>query len=72
MIIRIENLKMTAKLVVVVMGMAAFGYALVPIYKAICKATGINILAVGEKDIPGAKAKFLANTQVDKTRTITV
>ena len=70
--IKTENLKMTAKLVVVALGMSAFGYALVPIYQAICKMTGINILALGEKDIPGAKAKFLANTQVDKTRIITV
>jgi cytochrome c oxidase assembly protein subunit 11 len=29
-------------------------------------------LALGEKDIPGAKSKILANTQVDKTRTITI
>jgi cytochrome c oxidase assembly protein subunit 11 len=67
-----ENLKMTGKLLVVTLGMFAFGYSLVPIYKAICKMTGVNILALGEKDIPGAKSKFLANTQVDKTRTITI
>jgi cytochrome c oxidase assembly protein subunit 11 len=66
------NLKMTGKLVVVVLGMFAFGYALVPIYRAICEVTGINILALGEKDIPGAKKKLPANTQVDLTRTITV
>lgn len=70
--IKTENLKMTAKLVVVVAGMAAFGYALVPIYKAICQITGINILALGDKDIPGAKSQVLPNTQIDKSRTITV
>jgi cytochrome c oxidase assembly protein subunit 11 len=67
-----ENIKMVGKLAIITMGMFAFGYALVPIYKAICKMTGVNILALGEKDIPGAKSKILANTQVDKTRTITI
>jgi cytochrome c oxidase assembly protein subunit 11 len=70
--LKAENLKMTGKLAVVVLGMFAFGYALVPIYKAICKMTGVNILAIGERNVPGAKAKLAANTQVDKTRTITV
>ena len=72
MSIQSENIKMTAKLVVIALGMAGFGYALVPIYQAICKMTGINILALGEKDIPGAKSKFLANSQIDKSRTITI
>jgi cytochrome c oxidase assembly protein subunit 11 len=67
-----QNLKMTGKLLVITFGMFAFGYALVPIYKAICEATGINILALGERDIPGAKAKLPVNTQIDTTRTITV
>ena len=69
-----HNLLMFKKLVVVAAGMFAFGYALVPMYKAICEFTGINILALGEREIPGsgnarAKAK---NTQVDASRTITV
>jgi cytochrome c oxidase assembly protein subunit 11 len=72
MALKIENLKMTGKLAVVVLGMFAFGYALVPIYRAICEVTGINILALGEKEIPGAKNKLPANTQVDRSRTITV
>ncbi len=70
--IKSENLKMTAKLVVVCCGMAAFSYALVPIYKAICEATGINILSLGETQLPGAKKSIPANTQVDRSRTITV
>jgi cytochrome c oxidase assembly protein subunit 11 len=70
--LRHQNVKMVGKLVVVVAGMFSFGYALVPIYQAICTMTGINILALGEKDIPGAKAKLAANTQVDKSRTVTV
>lgn len=69
-----HNLLMFKKLVVVAAGMFAFGYALVPMYKAICEFTGINILALGEREISGsgnarAKAK---NTQVDASRTITV
>jgi cytochrome c oxidase assembly protein subunit 11 len=72
MALKIDNLKMTGKLAVVVLGMFAFGYALVPIYRAICEVTGINILALGEKEIPGAKKSIPANTQVDRSRTITV
>lgn len=66
------NLAMVGKLTVITVGMFAFGYALVPLYKAICEMTGINVLALGEQDIPGAKAKMPANSQVDFTRTITV
>jgi hypothetical protein len=36
---------MVGKLGVIALGMFAFGYALVPIYRAICEALGINILA---------------------------
>jgi cytochrome c oxidase assembly protein subunit 11 len=67
-----ENSKMLGKLGVIVLGMFAFGYALVPIYNAICEMTGINILALGDKQIPGASSSQVANTQIDKTRTITV
>ncbi|MFZ9336499.1 MAG: cytochrome c oxidase assembly protein [Burkholderiaceae bacterium] len=70
---RRENFRMVGKLAVVTAGMFAFGYALVPIYRAICEVTGINIPALGEKQLPGAtKARDAANTQVDKTRLITV
>lgn len=72
MTIRLENIRLVGKLVVITAGMFAFGYALVPIYKAICEATGVNILALGERDIPGVKATLPANTQVDTSRTITV
>ena len=69
------NTHMLKKLLVVAAGMFAFGYALVPLYRTICEITGINILALGEREMPGtgsAKAKLPANTQVDATRTITV
>ena len=67
-----ENFKMVGKLGVIVLGMFCFGYALVPIYKAICEMTGINVLALGDRQIPGATANLPANTQVDLARTITV
>ena len=72
MLIKRENFKMLGKLGVIVLAMFGFGYALVPIYKAICEMTGINILALGDKQIPGATPKLPANTQVDVSRTITV
>jgi cytochrome c oxidase assembly protein subunit 11 len=70
--LQLENSRMVGKLAVIVLGMFCFGYALVPIYRAICEMTGINVLALGDRLIPGAATKLPANTQVDLTRTITV
>ena len=70
--LRRENSRMVKKLGVVVLGMFCFGYALVPIYQAICEMTGINVLALGDRQIPGATAKLAANTQVDLSRSIAV
>lgn len=67
-----ENLRMVGKLGVIALGMFAFGYALVPLYKAICEMTGINVLALSEREVPGAQLKLPANTQVDTSRLITV
>jgi cytochrome c oxidase assembly protein subunit 11 len=72
MSLRKENLKIVGKLGVIAIGMFAFGYALVPIYRAICEATGINILALTERQIPGKITSLPANTQVDTSRTIIV
>lgn len=66
-----ENSRMLGKLAVITVGMFAFGYALVPIYKTICEMTGINILALGEQVLTGQKGQA-GNTQVDTSRTITV
>ena len=71
MALRAENRKMVGKLAVVAAGMFVFGYALIPIYKHISELTGINILALGEKQVPGGSTAA-ANTQVDRSRTITV
>ncbi len=75
MSIRTDNLKMLRKLAVVAAGMFAFGYVLIPIYKHICEVTGINILSLAERQLPGAAGPGEANavnTQVDTSRTITV
>jgi cytochrome c oxidase assembly protein subunit 11 len=72
MSLRQQNIRMVGKLAIVTAGMFAFGYALIPLYRAICEVTGINILALGDRNIPGAQSKMPLNTQVDTNRTITV
>ena len=75
--VRSENFKMVGKLAVITVAMFAFGYALVPLYKAICEMTGINILSIAERQASGVgtagkNVSLPANTQVDLSRTITV
>lgn len=67
-----ENFRMVGKLTVIVIGMFMFGYALVPLYRAICDMTGINILALSDQQTGVTAPKLPSNTQVDRTRTITV
>jgi len=67
-----ENFRMVGKLTVIVVGMFVFGYALVPLYRAICEMTGINILALSDQQTGVSAPKLPSNTQVDRTRTITV
>ena len=66
------NVRMMGKLTVITVAMFAFGYALVPLYNAICEMTGINVLALGDRNIPGSIEALPVNTQVDASRTITV
>ena len=70
-LLRGDNLRMTRKLVVVAALMFGFGYALVPLYKAICNALGINVLSVSERGGPVSK-QLPANTLVDTSRTVTI
>lgn len=63
------NRGMLMRLLVVVTLMFAFGYALVPLYKAICEVTGLNVVTT--RDLYGAGAA-VKNTQIDRSRTITV
>lgn len=71
-----DNRRMLGKLLVVAGVMFGFGYALVPMYRAICEALGINILSISERRVAsggwGSGKGVAANTQVDTTRTITV
>ena len=69
--VRRDNWRMVGKLVVVVALMFAFGYALVPIYRTICTALGINVLSLSELDVQGG-ARGKQNTQVDLSRSITI
>src|SRR3954452_18549783 len=64
---KLLNAQMLGKLLVVAVMMFGFGYALVPLYKKICEITGVNILT--PKD---ATVQAPANTQVDKSRTVTI
>ena len=71
----LDNRRLLGKLVVVAALMFGFGYALVPMYRAICDALGINVLSLSEQRIANGTwsgKKSTANTQIDKTRTITV
>jgi cytochrome c oxidase assembly protein subunit 11 len=70
-LLRADNLRMTRKLAVVAALMFGFGYALVPIYKAICQALGVNVLSVSERGDPVSRQRP-ANTQVDTSRTVTI
>ena len=73
--IRRDNWRMVGKLVVVVAAMFAFGYALVPVYRTICTALGINVLSLGETDVQSGTpslAGYKKNTQIDMTRSITI
>ena len=70
-LLRGDNRRMTGKLAVVAVLMFGFGYALVPIYKAICNALGVNVLSVSERGGPVARTAP-ANTQVDRSRTVTI
>ena len=61
---RPDNHRMRLRLSVVALAMFGFGYALVPLYDAICSALGVN-------DFVKADTRD-ANTQVDASRTVIV
>jgi cytochrome c oxidase assembly protein subunit 11 len=67
-----DNRRMLGKLLVVTVLMFGFGYALVPMYRAICEALGINVLSLAEQRRETAAGNRSANTQVDLSRTVTV
>jgi hypothetical protein len=54
--LRRDNRALLGKLAVVAVLMFGFGYALVPLYKSICEALGINVLSLSERRSPGRHA----------------
>ena len=64
---RAFNRSMLVKLFVVAALMFGFGFALIPMYRAICQVTGINNLV--QRDVSEREAK---NSQVDYSRTVSV
>lgn len=68
-----DNRQLLGKLAVIVALMFGFGYALVPLYRAICEALGINVLSLSERQtILSGKGVANGNGQVDYSREITV
>jgi cytochrome c oxidase assembly protein subunit 11 len=70
--VRAHSRDLMFKLLVVAGVMFGFGYAMVPMYNAICEALGVNVLSLAERNVPGMSSKIQPNTQVDTSRTITV
>lgn len=71
----LDNRRLLGKLTVIAVLMFGFGYALVPMYRSICEALGINVLSLSDqRTATGSwtKGTVAANTQVDLSRTITV
>ena len=60
------NQRMLVKLLVVAGMMFGFGYAMVPFYRALCEAVGLNNVLKPDAPAP------IGNTQVDATRTLVV
>jgi cytochrome c oxidase assembly protein subunit 11 len=73
-----DNRRLLGRLLIVAVAMFGFGYALVPLYRAICNALGINVLSLTEQSrrsglwLASQRAAAAANTQVDRSRTVTV
>lgn len=63
-----SNRRMFVKLAVIAVAMFGFGFAMIPIYKAICEVNGVGLVTQRDK---GAQA-FARNTQVDTSRTVVV
>ncbi len=69
-----DNRRLLGKLVVIVVAMFGFGYALVPMYRSICEALGINVLSLSER-LTGVQAAALPrerSTQIDYSRRVTI
>ena len=65
-----DNRRMVGKLLAVTALMFAFGYALVPIYRTICDALGVNVLSRSE--VQATADASAASGPIDLARTITI
>lgn len=63
-----SNRRLFLKLTVIAAAMFGFGFAMIPIYKAICEVNGVGLVTPRDK---GAEA-FARNTQVDTSRKVVV
>ena len=75
LLLRLDNRRMLAKLLVVSLVMFGFGYALVPMYRAICDALGINVLTLNDQRVASGSwtgRQASSNSQVDTTRSVTI
>ena len=62
------NRRMLGKLLVIAAVMFGFGFAMVPIYRAICEFTGVGLMTQRDAEAE----RFARNTQVDTSRTIVI
>jgi cytochrome c oxidase assembly protein subunit 11 len=67
--LRRDNVQMLGKLALIATLMFGFGYALVPMYRAICEALGTNVLSLSDGQ---GRVKASTNSQIDLSRTITI
>jgi cytochrome c oxidase assembly protein subunit 11 len=61
--VQLENRRLLGKLLVIAVGMLGFGFAMVPMYRQICQAIGLDSTRVVAAEV---------NTQVDASRQVTV
>jgi len=67
------NRQILLKLLIASVMMFGFGYALVPMYKALCEVTGINVVtSKNDYGIRAYSANKVGNTQVDYSRKVTI
>jgi len=60
------NRQILLKLLIASVLMFGFGYALVPLYKALCEVTGINVVtSKNDYGVRAYSANKVGNTQVD-------
>ena len=62
------NLQTLGKLALLAALMFGFGFAMVPIYRAICEVTGVGLMTKRDAEAE----RFARNTQIDTSRTVVI